>query len=768
MSSIPEQSFRLTGPSHELEILVDRWGVPHVYAACELDAYFGQGFAVARDRLWQIDLWRKRGLGLLSADFGPDYAEADRAARLLLYRGDMDTEWASYGPEARSITKAFVAGINAYIRVAEGNSDLMPIEFSRTGTHPAPWAPEDCVRIRSHGPLFNLAREIVRSDVINTCGPEAEAIRRRLEPEWVLQMPEGLGAEPIPPEVRRVFELGTTMPDFGSSAILGADAGGSNNWAIRADRTKTGRPILASDPHRALTLPSLRYVSHLNAPGLDVIGAGEPSVPGTAIGHNATSAFCFTIHVADQSDLYVYELHPDDAELYRHEDQWRRMTIIRETLAVAGEEPRTVELAFTVHGPVLFSDAVRHRAYAMRSIWSEPGSAPYLGALRHQKVESWDGFVEARSHWRTPTLNHVYADVSGNIGWIMSGFVPVRDAWDGLMPAAGDGSCEWDGFMSPDDHPRSLNPACGWIASANEMNLPDDFDQPHHKTGFEWCDPCRYNVIARALESSRQHDIADSVALQASVASPTAERLTGAIAGIACENPEAASAQAMLTAWNGHIEGGSPAALLFEIWFRRHLLSGLADLLVPGSFAHFSVTDIAAIDTLQITEMIEAPDQRFGLAPVSARDALVEKTLAAAWREALLRGGPKPSSWRWDGLHHVHFRHPLADLLGDDRFETPRIPKGGSGLTPNAADYDPESFAMTIGASFRMVLDVGAWDSCVFVNAPGQSGDPRSPHYADHLDAWSRDATLPLVFSRERIEAEAQLRVVCSPMKGPH
>ncbi|MCY0150412.1 penicillin acylase family protein [Hoeflea sp. G2-23] len=768
MHTTPHIAFRLSGLESELEILIDRWGVPHVFAGSDHDAFFGQGFAVARDRLWQIDLWRKRGLGQLANDFGPAFIEADRAARLLLYRGNMDAEWESYGADARAITEAFVAGINAFIGETEKDHGLMPVEFVRTGTRPALWCAEDCVRIRSHGPLFNLVREITRSDVINTCGVDAEAMRRRLEPEWTLQMPEGLGLEPIPSEVRRIFELGTAPPNFNQAvAPTGENAGGSNNWAITAARTTTGRPILASDPHRTLSLPSLRYVSHLNAPGLDVIGAGEPAVPGIAIGHNQTSAFCFTIHVADQSDLYIYELHPDDPELYRFEDRWERMSIVSEEIPVKDGEPETVSLAFTIHGPMLFSDPSNQRAYAMRSIWSEPGSAPYLGALRYQKVDNWDDFVEARSHWRTPTLNHVYADTSGDIGWIMSGFVPVRAEWDGLMPVPGDGSREWRGFMAPSDHPKTFNPECGWVATANEMNLPADFDYRRHKSGFEWCDPCRYEAIARKLDESGTHSIKDSISLQTSFASPTAERLTGVVANIDFSDPDARQAKAFFSGWSGSIDGDSGPAMLFEIWFRRHLLRRVAEHCVPGSFDHFSVTDIAAIDTMLVTELMESPDARFGEAPEAARNLIVGETLAAAWREAVSRGGADCAKWQWDSLHHSLFLHPLSSLLGDDTLNTRRVAKGGSGLTPNAADYDPDTFAMTVGASFRMVLDIGGWDDCVFINAPGQSGDPRSRHYDDHLDPWGREAYLPMLFSRYKIEAATQLRIRCIPESAP-
>lgn len=762
--TVPGETHQVEGLEAEVEILVDRWGVPHVYASSDHDAFFAQGFAVARDRLWQIDVWRKRGLGLLASDYGPAYVEADQAARLLLYRGDMEAEWAAYGPGAQATAQAFVDGVNAYLAFLEANPDKMPVEFVRTGTRPARWVAADCVRLRSHGPLFNLPRELVRADVVANFGLEGEAARRRLEPEWTLRPPEGVTAEPIPAEVGHIFALATNLPAFDGQTAGPDPVGGSNNWAVSGTRTETGRPILASDPHRLLFLPSLRYVSHLNAPGLDVIGAGEPGIPGMALGHNPTSAFCLTIHPADQADLHVYELHPGDPTLYRYGDGWRKMDAVVESIPVKGAGDHAATLFFTRHGPVLHVDLARNRAYAVRSIWTEPGAAPYFGALRYLRAASWDEFVEARSHWRTPPVNHVYADTAGDIGWVMSGFVPARPSWDGLLPVPGDGSHEWAGFMPAEAHPRIHNPASGWVATANEMNLPADFDNSIHKVGFEWCDPSRYRVIARGLEAERLHSLDDSLRLQTSFHSDTALRLIELLRSSAPRGPAARLARDLIAGWDGDLRPDSAPGLLFEIWLRQHLIEAVSERLAPGAFALFQPTDIAALDTSLIVDLMTAPDARFGVAPEATRDSILEETLAAAWAATCAAGGKDPAAWRWGDFHNARFEHPLAGLLGDETLNTRRVEKGGSGLTPNAADYRPDDFRMTVGASFRMVLDVGDWDNSVFVNAPGQSGDPRSRHYDDHLDAWGREAYLPLLFSEAKIKAAAATRLLLTPV----
>jgi penicillin amidase len=765
LNRFPTETIHVRGLHAPAEILLDRWGVPHIYAQGEHDAFFCQGFAVARDRLWQIDIWRKRGLGLLAADFGPQYAEADRAARLLLYRGDMESEWACYGEVARPAAEAFVAGINAYLAFVEQHPERLPTEFYRTGTRPSQWDAADCVRIRSHGPLFNFGRELARANVVARFGLKGEAARRRLEPEWVLSVAEGIAAEPVPPEVARAFALATNQPEFAAdrSPTSAVEFGGSNNWAVDGARTATGRPVLASDPHRLLFLPSLRYVSHLSSPSLDVIGAGEPGVPGIAIGHNKTSAFCFTIHPADQSDLYVYELHPDDCTQYRYGTEWKQMESITETISVKGHADRFERLYFTRHGPVLFSDPERRRAYAIRSIWSEPGAAPYCASFRYLNAASWGDFVEARGHWKSPPVNHVYADTTGDIGWIMSGSVPIRNEWDGLLPAAGDGSREWSGFMPADEHPRILNPQAGWVATANEMNLPSDFDYRKYKVGFEWPDRSRYSVIADYLRRSEPHRLEDSQRLQTDFSVWPARRLIPVLRTLALRSPEAIRARDLLVGWDGNLASTSNAGLLYEVWFRLHLIEAVSEAMAPGAFCSFDAHDLAHYDTGQVTDLMIAPDFRLGQDPEDVRDKILEGTLANAWLKTQELAGDDPAKWRWGDYHHAQFTHPMSKLLGDSTLNTRRVSKGGSGLTPNAADYRTEDFKMIVGASFRVVLDVGAWDNSVFVNAPGQSGDPLSRHYDDHLEPWSEEKYLPLLFSRERVEQATERRMELLP-----
>lgn len=753
------------GLEQPAEIVVDQWGIAHIRAATRHDVFFVQGFNAGRDRLWQLDLWRKRGLGQLAADYGPGFLAQDRACRLFLYRGDMEREWAAYGTdETRSIVEAFVAGVNAWIALCDAQPDLLAPEFAAMGVRPARWAAEDMVRIRSHALVRNALSEVARAQVMARADATTDLARRSLEPDWTPVIPEGLDLADITPDILDVFRLATVAPDFSPERLAAglADAWrwskvselgdvylqGSNNWAVAGGRTASGRPILGSDPHRAHALPGLRYIVHLAGPGIDVIGAGEPAVPGISFGHNGTAGFALTIFPMDQEDVFVYETHPDDPDLYRYGDDWERMTLLREFIAVKGELEQEVVLRFTRHGPVVHAAA--GRAFAVRNVWSEPGTFAYFTSLACMSATTPAQYEAALAHWGAPSINHIYADTAGNIAWWASGLVPVRRGWDGLLPVPGDGRYEWDGFLMRDDLPKAVNPARGFVATANEMNLPVDFPIDARRIGFEWAEPSRATRIHAVLDGQPKHTLADSQALQTDATSLPAARLCGMLHGLVLQG-DAAKGQSLLADWDHVLARDNAPAALHEVWWVKHLRPVLLDrvtqdkvvraLLVPG-------------DTTTLLGILE------GLAD---RDALLGATLAGAFADTAARLGENPAGWAWGQLHHGFFEHPLSPLGASVARDVGPLAKGGSGVTPMAAGYRPSDFRVTTGASFRMVLDVGAWDNSVCINAPGQSGDPRSPHYADLAPLWAAGQYVPMLYSREAIDAAAERVIRLKP-----
>ncbi|MDH5738025.1 MAG: penicillin acylase family protein, partial [Gammaproteobacteria bacterium] len=577
------QTFAVDGLEQPAEILVDTWGVPHIYAKTHYDVFFVQGFNAARDRLWQIDLWRRRGLGELAEVLGPAFVDQDKAARLFVYRGDMHAEWLAYGSDAKKIAQSFTAGINAYIDLIKAQPDLLPLEFRILGYDPHYWAASDPVRIRSNGLWRNLDTEVLRARIYcqytNKAG-QIDLLRKKLEPNWRVKVPEGLNPCDIPADVLKNYALAKAPVDFtkaeqfkhvqGRKMALNSlellenrdfDAG-SNNWVLSPSRTKSGQALIANDPHRGHAVPSLRYIAHLNAPGIDVIGAGEPALPGISIGHNDNIAFGLTIFAMDQEDLMVYETKKRTR--YRYQGDWEAMQVVSEEIAVLGQAPIKLELLFTRHGPVIHEDKANNRAFAARVAWLEPGMAPYFGSVEYMRAGNWREFVSALNRWGAPSENQVYADRQGNIGYKPAGLMPNRPAHDGLLPVPGDGRYEWDGYYDMDVLPEEYNPGRGWIATANAMNLPTDYPYEAIKPGFEWAAPWRSRRLGEVLDVTKNHTINDSLALQRDYLSLPARRVLSALDLEQLPSP----ANALFHGWDHRLERDSAAAALFEIWFR--------------------------------------------------------------------------------------------------------------------------------------------------------------------------------------------------------
>jgi penicillin amidase len=761
----------LAGLAAPGRVVTDHWGVPHIQAASARDAFFLQGYTSARERLWQIDLWRKRGLGRLSASFGPAFVEQDRAARLFLYRGSMAAEWAAYPADARGWTEAFAAGINAYVAEIAAGTRPLPPEFGLTGSRPERWSADDIVRIRSHALVANLGNEVARARSLCLNGGPFESIRIKIEPDHTPIQPTGLDPCSVPAGVLADYLLATAPVSFDGKTIAattGAQAlaaftaavaeEGSNNWAIDAAHSGTGRPILANDPHRAHGVPSLRSVVHLDAPDLHLIGAGEPALPGIAFGHNGTSAWGITIFAIDQEDLYVHSLVAKDS--YRFNGRPLPLTMVNEQIEVKGQEPRTVMLAFSHAGPVIWRDD--KRAFAVRSVWSQPGGSGYFNASWMYRANSWSDFEAASRHWGAPPLNLVYADRSGDIGWRASGFTPVRANWDGLLPVPGDGSHEWQGLMAADLLPTLKNPPRGWVASANEMNLPKNFPNETRRVGFEWSDRSRIDRIEQVLGSRPRHDLFDSMSLQTDQTSPLALRTVALLNGLAGETADQRAAISLLTGWNGEEHIDSAAAALFEVWIQRHLRSATVKAAVPAAaWPAFTSPAIGAV-----VSVLADPGTLFGPSPDATRKAILLSSLASAWAETAQRLGPDPERWRWGDLHLARFAPAAAAVAGPAlrrQLEMAPLQVGGSASTPMATSMRGDSFDVAAGASVRFVLDVGEWDNSVFINAPGQSGDPFNAHYRDLYPLWAAGRYAPLLFSRAAVERNAESITDFSP-----
>ncbi|HTG36600.1 MAG TPA: penicillin acylase family protein [Thermoanaerobaculia bacterium] len=748
-------TLRVPGLARPVTVLRDRWGVPHIYAETQDDLFFAQGFVAAQDRLWQMEIWRRTGEGRLAEVLGPEAVERDRFARLLRYRGDLDAEYQSYAPDARGIIEAFVRGVNAFIA---SSSDRPPIEFELAGFRPEPWTPEVCLtRMAGFGMTGNASMEVLRAKLGAALGWQLADEVIPTAPPRPLESQPRIGLEGIDDKL-----LALPNAAFAPLLFKPQDGGkrpqdGSNNWVVDGSLSATGKPLLANDPHRALTLPSLRSMVHLVAPGWNVIGAGEPALPGVSVGHNDRVAFGFTIAMMDQQDLYIEETNPANPHEVRFQGSWEPMRIERETIRVKGGEPVAAELKFTRHGPVIHEDRERHRAYVLRWVGSEPGTAGYLASLSLDRARDWPGFRKALERWKVPSENLVYADVDGNIGWQVAGLAPVRKGWSGLLPVPGAGEYEWQGFLPFAELPAAFNPPRHFLATANHNILPPGYAR---ELGYDWGDPTRFLRISEILGAGGSQrgkfSVADFQRLQNDEVSPPARTLVSLLGEAKGAGPDLRPWIEKLVRWDGTLARDSAAAALYEIWTAKLVPAAFKSRL-PKEWLPAVADQILAIDLLR-----DPKPAWFGSDPKAGRDAVLLSSLEAAVAEAKVKLGPDPKTWRWGGLHKTALQHVLAtDPERKALFGLPPVERGGDGTTVDVA-VGP-GFDALHGASFREILDLADWDRSVAVNLPGQSGQPGSPHYGDLLPLWAEGKYFPLLYSRGKVEAESPERLVLTP-----
>ena len=409
-------AIKTPGLQQPVEVIRDAYGINHIYAQNEHDLFFAQGYCAAKDRLFQFELWRRQATGTVSEILGPREIKRDIGARLFKYRGNIEQEFNHYHPRGNQIIRAFTDGINAYVNEALADPKILPLEFTLLNITPGLWTPEIVIS-RHQGLLGNLEDEVSNARAVAALGAEKVKGLKALEPgEARLEIDFAINQQALSKEITELYSafrkpLEFTPKDISLSAntdlkhyqyLAQQDADayrqvmerekeniGSNNWIVSGALSQSGFPLLANDPHRALSVPSLRYMVHLNAPGWNVVGGGEPTIPGVSIGHNDHGAWGLTIFSIDGEDIYVYQLNPQNKNQYNYQGTWEDMKLIKDTVKVKGAPTVFVEHKYTRHGPVTFVDEGANVAYAVRAAWMEIGGAPYMASLRIDQATTW-------------------------------------------------------------------------------------------------------------------------------------------------------------------------------------------------------------------------------------------------------------------------------------------------------------------------------------------------------------------------------------------
>ncbi|MGQ9573124.1 MAG: penicillin acylase family protein [Dehalococcoidia bacterium] len=764
--SIPtiKGSVRLKGLDACVEVIRDRWGVPHIYADSVRDVVFAQGYVHAQDRLWHMELARRAASGTLAEMFGAVALDADRLLRRVGLRRAAEAEAAQLTEAIRPNLEAYVAGVNAFI---EGNRNRLPPEFLILRFRPAPWTPVDSLAI---GKLVgwslsgNWDSEIVRSWIVERLGPEEAA---RMEPGYPVGAPlivppgaacRGLGV-PLLEELRRVQEL------------VGIRGGGSNNWVVDGQKSVTDRPLLANDPHLPLQMPCFWYEVHLNGGGLNVIGASLPGVPGVIIGHNERIAWGITNTMTDGDDLFVERINPANPRQYEYEGKWVDGELVREEIRVRGRpEPVVEEVLVTRHGPVIGpSISGEERALALRTVVAEPSQHAHAILLLN-RAGSWEGFREALRLWPAPAQNFVYADVEGNIGYQLGGLVPIRAKGQGLVPSPGwTGEYEWTGLIPFDELPSVFNPPTHYVATANNKIVDDDYA---YFLGAEWADRYRIQRIVELLEAREKHSLEDFRAMQGDVYSIPGRELARHLLGLEPANEDAKRALNFVRVWDGHLSPDSVAATIVEAFFLHMLrntvavkLGPLADYFV-GKEVHAAVPDSGYFSrsaSWLLSLMEEAPADWF--ADRSWREVM-EESLEEAVVGLRRQFGEDMSRWTWGRIHYATFEHVLGRVRAlRPIFNRGPVAVGGDMNTVAAAAYvGSRPYAVSSYAvSYRQIIDLGNFNRSVAILPGGQSGHPASRHYSDMIDGWRRVEYHPLLFDRGEIERQAASKLTLRP-----
>ena len=773
LSCSPTKTLKL---NDKVEVLRDKFGINHIYANNQRDLFYMQGYLAARDRLFQFEIWRRQATGTVSEIFGESELERDIGTRLFMFRGDIKEELNHYHDDGYEIITSYTDGINAYISEVRNNPESLPIEFKILGIRPEIWTPADVIS-RHQGLLGNIGLELNIGRAVSKIGVDKVKDLQWFhpkDPELILD--EKITEEDLDQDILKLynayrkpvkFKKEYLLEEFRKNEDLEVSflensknledefSIGSNNWVISGKKSESGYPILANDPHRTIVAPSLRYLTHLVAPGWNVIGGGEPEIPGISIGHNGYGAWGLTVFRTDAEDLYIYELNPENSKQYFHKGEWVDFNIIKESIPVKGGEDYEIELYYSIHGPVTLIDENRNRAYAVRCGWLEVGGSPYLASLRMNQSNSWEEFREACNYSNIPGENMIWADKDGNIGWQAVGIAPIRNTHSGMVPVMGDGRYEWDGYLPIIEKPNDFNPDNEFLATANENVTPLSYDK-WNAIGFSWADPFRGDRVDEFLVDSKKFTMQDMIDLQVDYYSPPAFYLTGMLSRLINydENflKEYDDYILRLIKWDNKLNKNSVEATIYVNW-ERNIINEFNKEYVPDK-----VKGLIRVQLFKIMNKLYNMDEKL-------RNNFLKKTFISSINDLKSKFGDKTDDWVYgqDGYKHIKVKHPLEEIVNDSIYKIlsfQKYPRGGNGYTVGATG---SNLSQSHGATFKVIIDTKDWDNSLASNSPGQSGDPSSLFYRNLYKDWAEDKYFNLLYSKEKIESNLHSRETFYP-----
>jgi len=782
----------------QVEIVRDADNIPHIFAASKADAFFGLGYAHAQDRLWQMEFQRRIGHGRLSEIFGAATLPQDRFLRTAGFGRAAVSAWARLPADVRTLIDAYVAGVNAFL---EGGR--LPPEFTLLRFEPEPWTGPDVlvwVKMMAWDLSANYSLELLRHDIAGKVG--LDRLRQLMPPypvdgpSIVTSMPHA-PVEAAPPVEHRTRTTGAGTPgaawtealvrgveghpavrDFLMTSFRG-EAIGSNSWVVDGSRTASGKPLLANDPHLGASVPSLWYLAHMKAGDFEVIGATLPGAPAVAIGRNRFIAWGETNVAADVQDLYRERLSADGTHA-EFQGAQEPLTIIKETIAISGQAPVTIDVRISRHGP-LVSDAINANNLAstrdpkpsalepLAFRWTalDEEDSTITAFLKLNEARNWGDFTTALQDFVVPSQNFVYADVEGHIGYYAPGRIPIRASGDGSMPAEGwTGAMEWTGWIPFEALPHVFDPPEKLIVTANHRPAPPGYP---YLIGLEFPEPYRATRISELVRANTRLTPEDFRTIQADTFSSQAKTLVPLLLTRAAPTSDMdRRALDVLRKWNLESTGDSAGAAIFQAWFLALAPSIAGDELgltiLDAYQARFSFV------TRFITSTLSTPDSPWcdDVSTSGMRETCAEMVNRAFSRGvARLAGtlGDDPASWRWSAAHHAVFPHQGLDTVTFLRPWLSRsVPGAGDWSTVNVGPVNSDQpFDQTEIPGYRQIIDLSPANDSRFSDSVGQSGHFLSPHYDDAMEDWRQVRHKKMRMERSEIDPGAIGTLTLSP-----
>ena len=736
----------------------DRWGIPHVQATSTQDAFFAQGFVTAQDRLWHMDWDRRRALGRWAEIAGPSGVEQDKMMRRFRLGVSAIADFGVVSPETRAMLESYAKGVNAFINTA---SEL-PIEYQIINSTPEPWEPWHSMLVFKVRHIFMgvFERKIWNARMVHRLGPEKaeSAIPASLPGELLI----------VPPGAEYSGSTKKSLPDFLDGAewpgLPGWEEGGSNNWAVHGGRTASGKPLLAGDPHRGLEAPSVYYQNHIACDEFDVVGLSFPGVPGFPhFGHNAHAAWCVTHAMADYQDLYIERFREGDPAFYEFMGQWERADVVTESVEVAGSASEEVKTFATRHGPIVAGDPAGGAALAFKYTATTEPIKGFDSIRQMLTAASVDELDEAMRGWVDPANNFLCVDVQGSIKYLTRGRLPVRPKANAWLPVPGwSGNYEWTGYIPFEEMPRSRNPETGFIATANNRIVNEDY--PHY-IGLDYDGEHRARCIVQALKDLTRATVEDMDEVHALRSSIPAAEVCPLLEEVEGLSDAAAEAKRLLLEWNHGMDKTRPEPTIFSAF--HDALTGVRVTSLLGPMAGDVVGETGRGAPSWVGRVKSGLHHWLESLSFSERNALLAESLEAAIQNLRSLLGDEMDDWAWGRVHRTNPQHALSIAFPDfaKKLNPPSVGAHGDGFTPLAGSYSAaEPYLISSASMARYVFDSSNWDNSRWIVPLGASGRPGTPHYSDQAETWAEVNLIPMLYDWNTISNESETRQILRPL----